>query len=106
MNNVSMLGTELKINVHIEPVDGISMSQYEFECHFYAYSRNKGVKIAKKDMKKVDNDNYIAMITQDMAQMIGRGSVMLRLTAYIPDGDFKDGLRTEITEVCTGITIS
>lgn len=106
MNNVSILGTELKINVHIEPIDGVSMANYDFECEFYASSKKKSVIIPKKNMKRVDNDNFIAVITQDNALLIGRGSVMLRLTAHIPDSDFPDGARTEIVEVCTGVTIS
>ena len=38
MNEVN----EYKVNVHAEPIDGLSMDKYEFECQFYVFS-NKGV---------------------------------------------------------------
>ena len=101
---MSALGTEFKINVHVEPIDGLHMSDYDFECEFFAYT-NRGVKIPKSRMRKVDDDNYLAMITTELGKTIGRGTLKLRLTAYIPDDDFEDGVRTEVAEVCTGVTI-
>ena len=39
---MSALGTEFKINVHVEPIDGFHMAdeKVDFECYLYA---NKGV---------------------------------------------------------------
>lgn len=100
-----VLGTELKFNVHIEPIEGIRMSAYNFDCAFYVYS-NRKVIINKSDMIKVDDENYIAMITTEQALKIGKGKIQLEITAYIPDNDFPDGLRTEKTIVCTDVVIS
>ena len=101
---MSALGTEFKINVHVEPIDGLHMSGYDFECVFYVYT-NKRVVIKKSELKKVDDDNYLAMIDTAKGLMLGRGKVNLELTAYIPDGDFNDGVRTEKAIICTGVTI-
>lgn len=101
---MSALGTELKINVHVEPIDGYHMSGYDFECQFYVYT-NKSVAISKADMIKVDDDNYLALITSELAQKIGRGTIKMKITAHIPDADFPDGMRTEIADVCTGVVI-
>lgn len=101
---MSALGTELKINVHVEPIDGLHMVDYDFECDFFAQSRKK-VKILKSEMKPIDDDNYCAIITSELAKQIGRGSIRMVIKAYIPDLDFPDGIRTEIAEVCTGIVI-
>mgnify|MGYP006967262175 CR=1 FL=1 len=98
---MSALGTEFKINVHVEPIDGMHMSGYDFECEFYCY-RNKTIKVSKRDMVMVDEDNYVALV--DSAK-IGAGKVNLLFTAYIPDDDFSDMLRTEVAYVETGITI-
>ena len=49
---MSALGTELKINVHVEPIDGLHMSDYEFECAFYVYT-NKKIVISKSEMPKL-----------------------------------------------------
>lgn len=101
---MSALGTELKINVHVEPINGISMSDYDFECAFYVYT-NKKVIINKSDMKMVDNNNYIAIIESIDAMKLGRGKINLEFTGYIPDSDFKDGFRTEKAVVCTDAVI-
>lgn len=101
---MSVLGTELKINLHVEPINGLHMSDYDFECRFYVYT-NKYVVVSKTDMKEVDSDNYIALITSELANKIGRGAIKMRITAHIPDSDFPDGMRTEIAEVCTGVVI-
>jgi hypothetical protein len=101
---MSALGTELKINVHVEPIDGMRMSEYDFECAFYVYT-NKKVVISKSEMKEVDNDNYLAIIDSVNALVLGRGTINMEITAHIPDNDFPDRLRTEKAVVCTGVVI-
>ena len=99
---MSVLGTEFKLNVHLEPIDGLHMSDYDFECSFYVYT-NRTVVIPKSKMRKVDNDNYIVVIEQEDAYRIGRGKINVEITAYIPDGDFSDGTRTEKLLLCTDV---
>lgn len=99
---MSNVGTELKINVHVEPIDGFHMSDYDFACRFYIYT-NRYVELKKSEMIKVDEDNYIACID---SSTLGAGAIMMRITAQIPDADFPDGLRTEIEKVPTGVNIS
>lgn len=98
---MSSFGTEFKINVHVEPIDGLHMDDYDFSCRFYVYT-NRVVRIEKKDMIRVDQDNYIACVD---SSKLGIGAVMMRITAFIPDVDFPDRLRTEVETVSTGITI-
>lgn len=104
---MSALGTEFKINVHVEPIDGYHMSDYDFECMLYVYT-NKGVVFKKGDesVKQTDEDNYRICVSSEDSAKIGKGAVKLKLTAHIPDGDFPDGLRTEVVDgICTGVTI-
>lgn len=105
---MSALGTEFKINVHVEPIDGFHMSDYEFECMLYVYT-NKGV-VYKKDhesVKKTDDDNYRICVTSEDSFRLGRGNVKLKFTAHIPDSDYSDGYRTEILDnICTGVPIT
>lgn len=98
------IGTEFKLNIHLEPVDGYHMSEYDFECAFYVYT-NRKVVIPKSNMKNVDDDNYLAIIETENAMKIGRGKITAEITAYIPDNDFSDGLRTEKIVLCTDITV-
>lgn len=99
---MSSFGTELKINVHVEPIDGYTMDDYGFTCRFYIYT-NRYVEVKKEDMVRLDESNYVACID---SRKIGVGTVKMRITAQIPDSDFQDGFRTEVEEVCTGVAIS
>ena len=98
---MSNIGTELKINVHVEPIDGFHMSDYDFSCRFYVYT-NRYVELLKSEMIKVDEDNYMGCID---SSKLGTGNIMMRIKAQIPDADFSDGLRTEVETVDTKVTI-
>ena len=104
---MSDLVREFKVNVHVEPIDGYHMSDYDFECMLYVYT-NKGVVFKKGDesVKQTDDDNYRVCVSSEDSAKIGRGTVKLKLTAHIPDGDFPDGYRTELVDgLCTGVTL-
>ena len=105
MNNINndtvISGTEIKMNVHIDPLGNLHMSDYNFECKFYIFAK-KAIIINKADMVKIDDDNYIALVdTTDL----GIGKLHLTLTAQIPDADFGNVFRREIACVDTGINI-
>mgnify|MGYP001629197295 FL=1 len=98
---MSSVGTDLKINVSIDRLDGYKMSDIDFTCDFYVYT-NRRVTMTKEQMVKADDDNYVALVD---SSKLGTGTIRCRVTAHIPDADFDDGIRTEIEEVNTGITI-
>lgn len=97
-------GTELKINVHVEPLNDMHMADYDFECTFYT-DVNRRITIKKASMKMEDADNFIAVIETPNIKKLGRGKLMLEFTAFIPDGDFSDDTRTEKAIINTNITI-
>lgn len=99
---MSSIGTEFKINIHIDEIDGYTMNDMDFECLFYVFP-NRSILLYKKDMIKADDDNYVACID---SSKIGQGAVMVKVTAYVSDADFKSGFRKEVDTVYTGITIS
>lgn len=99
---MSSIGTEIKINVHLDRLDGYRMSDIDFTCDFFIYT-NRKITIKKEAMVKVDDDNYVACVD---STKLGVGKIMCRVTAYIPDADFEDGLRTEIETVDTNVTIT
>lgn len=107
---MSALGTEYKINVHMEPIDGLPMAsdKVDFECMLYVVE-SKGVTFKKGDeaVKKIDDDNYKIIVSSEHAIKIGRGAVKMKFTAHIGDSDFPDYKRTEIVDnICTGIVIT
>jgi hypothetical protein len=107
-HNTVYLGTELKLNIHIEPIDGLSMKMYDFEVEVYcnpkkiATASKKGDALTNLVSRDDDDNNYIALIDTNI---IGVGKMMCKVTAYIKDNDFADNLRTEVVVMDTGITI-
>ena len=99
--NTIIFGTELKINVSVEPIGGLAMDSYDFFVELYC-SRTKSIQIPKSDLIRVDENNYIARLDTNRT---GAGNLKCRVTAYIPDADFEDNLRTEIAEIDTHIQI-
>jgi hypothetical protein len=101
-NNIIFLGTELKLNINIEPMGQVSMADYDFDVDVFAQSTNKHVIINKSEAKESDKDNYVVIID---TEKLGVGRVICKVTAYLPDGDFKDRNRKEVAVVDTGISI-
>lgn len=98
---MSVLGTQLKINVNVEPIGSIHLSNCQFKCTFFINPK-KTIELEKSSMIKVDDDNYIALID---SSLLGTGTIRMTIEVDIPDTDFPSGLRKEIDTVCTGIII-
>jgi hypothetical protein len=100
-SEIVYFGSEIKLNIGLEPIGDYSMDDYGFECEFYCYS-NRRVVLTKDGMLRQDKDNYVAVLD---SKSIGTGSLKCKITAYIPDVDCEDGLRTEVLSLDTGIQI-
>lgn len=100
-NESPFIGTELKLNINIEPMGSMTMDDFDFEVEVYC-SIKRVITIQKKDAIRVDQNNYMVLV--DTSET-GAGDLKCKVTAHIPDGDFNDGLRTEVVAVSTGITI-
>lgn len=98
---MSVLGTQLKINVNVEPIGDIHLSNCDFKCTFFINPK-KTIEQKKSGLIKVDDDNYIALID---SSLLGTGTIRMTIEVDIPDTDFPSGYRKEIDTVCTGITI-
>lgn len=100
-NGKVYLGSEIKINIHILPIQNYSMADYDWFIELFTKS-NSIVKKQKGECIRRDNDNYIVILdTND----VGDGVLRFRLTAFIPDLDFDDGLRTEVVSGLIGVSI-
>lgn len=100
-NEIIGIGTEIKLNINIPSIAGLTMDDYDFIVDVYC-SKRHGLTIAKSEAIREDANNYIIIV--DTA-LIGKGTIKCRVEAYIPDGDFEDNIRTEVAFVETGITI-
>lgn len=102
MGDLVYIGTEMKINIGIEPIGDYSMDDYDFFCEFFC-SPKSIIKIKKEEMIREDKDNYIAIID---SAVVSTGKLKCKITAYIPDTDCEDDLRTEVQLLDTGIQIT
>lgn len=102
MENEVYFGSEIKLNVGIDAIDQIHMKDYDFECEFYCFS-NKKIVLKKEAMIMQDDDNYLAVLD---SKILGKGMLKCKITAYIPDADCADGMRTEVLVMDTGIIIT
>lgn len=88
----AFLGTEKKYLIEIQS-DGFDMERDDFEV---SIKRGTNILVIKKeDMVQDDDGNFY--VTFDTAAL-GGGKVTMTVTAYVPDADFEDGLRTEVVK--------
>ena len=102
MQNV-YIGTELKLNINIEPIEGQTMDKYNFEVEAFC-SPHKSITIKKGDNYciRVDESNYIILVD---TSKVGIGNLKCKVTAFIPDTHFDDFFRTEVVLLDTDIQI-
>lgn len=95
------LGTEIKLNISIPPFGNVTMDDYDFSLEVYC-SQKRVVTISKKDLIRMDSENYVALI--DTSEL-GASDIKCKVIAYIPDWDFPDKTRTEISVYETDIQV-
>ena len=100
-NTECVLGTQLKLNIHIDPLGVLHASDYDFECKFFVFQK-KSVIVTKEEMVKVDDDNYLVIVD---TTTLGIGNLHITITANVPDDDFEGRLRKEVICVPTNINI-
>ena len=100
-NESPFIGTELKLNIHIEPIGDTTMDDYNFDVEVYC-SPKKPIIIPKANSIRIDSDNYVVLVDTNV---VGAGDLKCKVTAQVPDGDFPDLLRTEVVCIDTGINI-
>lgn len=116
-NDVVFLGTELKLKVDIEPIETdtkpLTMDDYDFTIEVYC--NRKDILTASKKGNPSEEDfevinivrtpvsgNYLVLVDTNI---IGTGTIKCKITAEIPDIDFKDKYRTEVIILDTGIEV-
>lgn len=106
-SNSVFIGTELKLTLNISPIEGLTMSDYEWEVEVFTSSK-RGIILKREDCVYLDDENYILLIN---SELLGIGEIKCKVTAYIPDEDFqnygdKDGIRKEVLGINTGVFIT
>lgn len=89
----AFFGTELKFIIEIN-ADGFSMADDDFNI---TLKRGAFTKVFQKgDLVQDEEDKFYLCF--DSAEF-GKGMISAIITAYVPDDDFDDGLRTEVQKI-------
>ena len=99
------IGSDLKLNVHIEPIGTFDMDSFNFSVKLVAYSpfgkSDKSVTISKDKATRLDNGDYMVWCN---TQELGLGHLYAIITCLVPDAQIGKN-RTEIVRVDTNIDI-
>lgn len=107
------IGTDIKLNINIDPIGDQHMSDYDFKVEVYC-NPNKVLTISKEqaiphsyeDEENGITDNYIIIVPTNE---VGPGTLKCKITAYVTDPDLvditKDAVRAEVAVYNTDIQI-
>jgi len=96
MNDNIIKGTEVKFKVDLS-ASGFDMDSCDF--FFTIYCGGKTLTVLKSELVYDGTDWYLCFDTSGF----NSGTMTVVTTAFIPDSDFPDGLRTEIDKQTLGI---
>lgn len=102
MEQEIQIGTVLKLNIHIDPINGISLSEIDFTVTAFTPHRLSQIVAVKDNLIKVDDDNYILVVD---TSLIGTGQLKIKVEADIEDYEVEGGYRKEVAVVDTGIYV-
>lgn len=98
------LGSDVKIEFTADLPDGLLLKDVDFTLKVINMSeKDVAIDITKADCIETDEGkNYVALVDSDD---LGIGTLMLRLTVYIPDTDYQSGTRKEVIKINPHIKI-
>lgn len=95
----STIGTEFKIKVQMERIDGHSLSDLDFHVEVFTDRNKKRVVYEKEKCIMLDEDSYAIPVD---SQELGSGRYFISITVYIPDTHFPEGVRKDVSTFYSG----
>ena len=92
-NDEVYIGTELKFRIEIGS-SGFNMMDDDFMVDIY---RGPNALHFKKEDLEMDELNNFYVCFDTLA--LGTGKVSAKITAFVPDSDYPDNLRTEVAKI-------
>jgi hypothetical protein len=102
---VVTLGSDVKIEFTADLPDELLLKDVDFTLKVINMSeKNKAVEVPKADCIMTDEGaSYVVLVD---SEELGIGTLMLRLTVYIPDTDYQSGTRKEVIKINPHIRIA
>lgn len=87
-----IIGSEIKIALNVEPIGDMTLADYDWEVEFYTDREGVRVKKTKNECVDCGDGSFICVVD---TTSLPSGTLTVLITAYIPDADCTDALRTE-----------
>ena len=99
------LGSDVKIAFTADMPDGLLLKDVDFTMKVINMSeKDKDVELSNADcVMTVEGASYVVLLD---SEPLGIGTLMLRLTVYIPDTDYQSGTRKEVIKINPHIRIT
>jgi hypothetical protein len=99
------LGSDVKIAFTAELPDGLLLKDVDFTLKVINMSeKDKDIEVPKADCIMTDEGaSYVVLVD---SETLGIGTLMLRLTVFIPDTDYQSGTRKEVIKINPHIRIT
>ena len=99
------LGSDVKIAFTADLPDGLLLKDVEFSVKVINMSeKDKAIDVPKADCIMTDEGaSYVVLVD---SEELGIGTLMLRLTVFIPDTDYQSGTRKEVIKINPHIRIT
>jgi hypothetical protein len=99
------LGSDVKIAFTAELPDGLLLKDVDFTLKVINMSeKDKDIEVPKADCIMTDEGaSYVVLVD---SETLGIGTLMLRLTVFIPDTDYQSGTRKEVIKINPYIRIT
>lgn len=97
-----VIGTQKKLALRIEPIQGVSIKDFKNIEVDYFVSDNHQVHLTKSDLKDAGDENQRLILVD--TKEVGVGRLKVRVKVWLPDNDYTDG-RLEIYDFTTPVNI-
>jgi hypothetical protein len=99
------LGSDVKIAFTADLPDGLLLKDVDFTVKVINMSeKDKDIEVPKADCIMTDEGaSYVVLVD---SETLGIGTLMLRLTVFIPDTDYQSGTRKEVIKINPHIRIT
>lgn len=99
------LGSDVKIEFTADLPDGLLLKDVDFTVKVINMSeKDKAIDVLKADCIMTDEGaSYVVLVD---SEKMGIGTLMLRLTVFIPDTDYQSGTRKEVVKINPHIRIT
>jgi hypothetical protein len=99
------LGSDVKIAFTADLPDGLLLKDVDFTLKVINMSeKDKDIEVPKADCIMTDEGaSYVVLVD---SETLGIGTLMLRLTVFIPDTDYQSGTRKEVIKINPHIRIT